>query len=330
MRPFFERALPLTLAANLLLFAPAAYAQTAAGSDGAAASTEADKARVLYNEALDMRDAGDHKGALQLFLAAYSHVRSPVIGVDLAHEQLQLGHVVDALAVVEEIGRMPVTADETEKSGLARAEAARLASDLPKRVGTLRVTTGRPLHAGERILVDGVDVPEGELAKGRRIDPGKHTILVRAAPDLQRDVVLAEGESSDLVIPLDDPRPPAPPIAPATATRTTSPLTYLGFGIAGAGLVVGGITGLAAFSKTASLDHACASNGNCPPDRDADIRSARTMGSVSTLAFAVGGTGLVVGIMGLLGVGSKQVAPATSGKITPWIGVGSAGVVGAF
>ena len=76
MRRFFDRAVPLLLAAQLVFSATSVHADDSAPIG--AAPAEVEKARLLYNEALDLRDAGDKKGALQFFLSAFSHVKSPV------------------------------------------------------------------------------------------------------------------------------------------------------------------------------------------------------------------------------------------------------------
>jgi hypothetical protein len=327
MRRYSDRALPLLLAAQLVFGVTHARAEE---GTAAAPPAEVEKARLLYNEALDLRDAGDTKGALQFFLAAYSHVRTPVIGLDLARAHLALGHVLDALTIVEAIGRMPVTPDEGEKSIAARTEAARLSKELAPRVAVLRVTTSRTLVGGESLSIDGLALSPDEAALGRRLDPGKHTIVLRALPAMVIDVEVKEGETLTVPLTLDSDKPTSATAAPIVPrAKTTSPLVYLGFGVGGGALLVGAITGLTAFSRTASLDRACASNGNCPPDREGDIKSAKTMGTISTISFVVAGAGLGVGVMGLLGVGAKPVKE-TQGSVSPYVGLGSAGVVGAF
>ena len=189
----------------------------------------------------------------------------------------------------------------------------------------------RPLAAGESVLLDGVAVPASELAAARRVNPGKHTVVFRLGPEVRRDLELKEGEARDVALPAEDTKPEvAAPVTFREEPRRMSPLTYLGFGVAAGGVLVGSITGLTAFSKTTALSNACSPNGDCPPSRDSDIRGAKTMGTISTISFAVAGTGAVVGVLGLLGVGAKPSTPATQGTITPVVGLGSVGLIGSF
>ena len=101
----------------------------------------------------------------------------------------------------------------------------------------------------------------------------------------------------------------------------------MGFGVAGAGLVAGSITGLMAFGDASSVKNAC--NGtSCPKSVDSDLQGGRTLGWVSTIAFITAGVGAGLGVLGIFL--SKGGSTTTTGKVEPWIGVGSAGLRGSF
>jgi hypothetical protein len=279
----------------------------------------AEHAKTLYNEGLDLRDNGDHAGAKKMFEAALARVRSPIVALDLAREHAALGEVVAAQAVAESIAKIPVAAEETEKSTVARAEAAKLAAELEKRVAVLQIVTGPAL-----IVIDGVHVDPVDAAR-RRVDPGKHTVHVGLS---RYDVDLKEGEVKRIVV--DVPASPVvAPIAPAPAKNDVAPprytLTYVGLATAGAGLAVGTITGILALSRADSARDKCDADGRCSTDVSRDVSAVRTLGTISTISFAVSGAGLI-----LAAFGYTQVHESKHATVRPWIGVASAGLSGSF
>jgi hypothetical protein len=106
---------------------------------------------------------------------------------------------------------------------------------------------------------------------------------------------------------------------------------YVAFGVAGAGLIVGGITGALAFSKAADCP-----NKVC--ETQSDLDSAKSMATISTVGFGVGIAGVAVGtILLLTGKNSSETAsprakhqPAPKLAVHPWFGVSSVGVTGSF
>jgi hypothetical protein len=91
---------------------------------------------------------------------------------------------------------------------------------------------------------------------------------------------------------------PAAADAPSEAPSGRSPLVYIGFGTAAAGVIVGGITGGLSFSQSKDLQGRC-DNGACAPELQGEIDSMSTLGTISTVSFAVAGAGAALGIVGL-------------------------------
>jgi len=303
------------------------FARTAHADAPSEAETE--KARLLYNEGLDLRDAGDLKGALLMFQAAFKHVPSPVIGLDLARLHEKLGQLVEALEVTTAIAKIPVGAEETAKSASAREDAAKLEKELPKRIASIKLN----VKGGSEtvVTIDGVVVPADELGATKKVNPGKHVVVLRTAPDAKQEIDLGEGEAREVSLRpetktklVTDPSLVAP-------TRSTNVLAIAGFSAAGVSLLVGSVTGMVAFQKTSALQQACYADGRCPSGQEDNIHSARTMGTISTISFVASGAFAIVGIVGLVrGTASTPASPTTSGSITPWISVGSIGLSGAF
>ena len=120
-----------------------------------------------------------------------------------------------------------------------------------------------------------------------------------------------------------------PPTRPDTTEDSgVSPLTYVGFAVAGAGLVVGVVTGIVHLTETSSLEEECP-DSVCPADKQADIDDAMTIGHVSTASLIVAGAGAILGIVGVAVSGSDE--PAKSGLVLrPLVGPGFVGLGGEF
>jgi hypothetical protein len=275
----------------------------------------AEQAKTLYNQGLELRESGDHVGAKKMFEAAFVRVRSPIVALDLAREQVVLGELVGALTTASFIATIPLLPEETEKSAAARADAAKLVTDLEKRVAIIEVVSAPAL-----IVVDGSRV---ENASHLRVDPGKHVVYVNL---MRYDVALKEGETKRIVV--ETPKTPEPvdkPIAPRDDARPSYTVTYIGLTTAGVGLVAGTITGIMALSKADSTRDKCDGSGLCGSDVSRDVSSVRTLGTVSTVSFAVAGGGLILAAFGYVRANESKHA-----GVRPWIGVASAGISGAF
>lgn len=104
----------------------------------------------------------------------------------------------------------------------------------------------------------------------------------------------------------------------ATSTSSAPPtLAYVAFGIGGAGIVVGAVTGVLAISRERSARDQC--DGDvCAPGAQEDIDATRRLAWTSNVAFGVGIVGLSVGLISWLTAGSEP-APATAVRadVTP-------------
>jgi hypothetical protein len=129
----------------------------------------------------------------------------------------------------------------------------------------------------------------------------------------------------------------APDASQGQGTSATRTVGYVLIGVGAVGLTVGAVFGAVAMGKKTALDLKCGSNkANCPSDAQSDIDSMKSSATNSTIGFAVGGVGLVAGIVLAIAGGSSQptqttaVVPASHVAITPWVGPSSLGVTGVF
>ncbi|MGA2451384.1 MAG: hypothetical protein ABTD50_22230 [Polyangiaceae bacterium] len=315
------------------------------------AAVDIAQARELYNEGSKLRDKGDVAGSIEKFQAAYALAATPIIGLDLGKAYMGAGKLVDAREALLAVGRLPRQPQETARSLGARDQSVALAEKLRTRIPTLRVRiTGVPAST-VAVTIDGAAVPVEALGGPRLLDPGAHQISARSTTGgtAATTVTLAEAESREIELKLvfSGPAPASPPVStsapassepapapatPAAATGSQSglgPLVYIGFGVAAGGLIVGSVTGAMAMSKASSVSDAC-SGTTCPTSVDSDLQSGRTLGDVSTIAFAVAGAGAVAGVVGLVLAPHARSAGAAGFTWSPWVGVTNAGVRGTF
>lgn len=324
----------------LLLQAGAVLAQPAPGTPPSAADLES--ARELYKEAKDLRAKGDLRGALERFKAAHAYGQTPVTGLELGRAHMDLGELLEAREAFLGVGRLKVASDETEKSVQARAEAADLAEKLRPRIPTLTVKlTGVPGEAPSQISVDGAPLPVVGQTAIRKVNPGTHAIVAKVgAREEKRDAALTEGEAKEVAIDFTG-TPVSSGTASGTGTgedrgasggaREISPVTWIGAGIAVAGLGTGAVAGILALGKKSDVSSACVGT-KCPPNLKSTVDSGRKLATVSTIGFVAGAAGAGLAAIGYF-VLSKPSAPEpskTSASITPVFGPTSVGLEGTF
>jgi hypothetical protein len=270
-----------------------------------------------------------------------------------------MNRLLEAREMALAVTRMPVAASEPDVFVRARAEADKTARELEKRIPSISVKIEGVQDLSQvQLSFDGVTVPRAAITLPRKVNPGKHLVIASAPrlDDAQAEVTVKEGEAQSVVLTLR-PRgaaaPPAPlpgpavgsPPPPATAaepqpapssdagsevTARGRTLAYVGFSVAGAGVLLGSITGLASWSKTSELQKECPAGG-CPPGKEDDLGSARTMANVSNVSFALAVAGAGVGLYGVL---FDRERPAASTQVARWVrpsvGAGTVVVQGRF
>ena len=327
-----------------------AFALVLAGASlsGAAAHAQAhpptaqelETARTLYKEGKELRAQGNLRGALEKLQAAHALGNTPVTGIELARTYVLVGQIVEAREVCLYIARMPTAGDETEKSVEARTEAAHLAEELRPRIPTLRVKiAGLPADETAHLSIDGVNVPDAALTEPQKVDPGKHTVAIRVgegptAREARGAGMVNEGQAGEVTLTVP---PRAAVVVPVVGPETPQPrlsgtgplLVKIGFGTAIAGGALGLIAGFSAINKANGLARECTAN-HCPPGTPtSDLEAARTWATVTNVAVVIGSAGAVVGLIGLWRSRSTT-ARIEGASLSPWIGVGAAGLDGRF
>jgi hypothetical protein len=303
-------------------------------------------ARQLWRLGQERLAAGDGAGALEAFSGAEKLVPAPTTTLGVAQSYLALGKLLEARDVLLRVLRYPPQPGEPAPFANAREEARRLAIETGERVPTVEVelrTAAGPLSKDVpvKLFIDEA-LLDGPLARlPRSVNPGKHQIRASAPGhgDGSASVEVRERERRTVAIVL---RPASAPVAPAPAPPPEptpaatpgesehaeggpSPVAWVGLGIAGAGLVVGAITGALSASATADAEERCAGELCSGQARD-DLDRARLLGELANAGFGAAGAGLTVGLVALLLPGAVGEGDAGGGPPpAAWVGLGIGG-----
>ena len=295
-------------------------------------------ARALAGEGFQALQQKDYAAAADRFSRADALVHAPTLMLDWARSLVGLGQLVEAQERYQQVVREGVDPKAPKSWQRALLDAKSELAALEPRLSWVTISVTGSNAA--RVTIDGVTVPPAALGVRRAVNPGARKIEVVAKGYLtkRQTLQLAEGEETSANVELEiDPEQQthaAPvvvadtPVSAPEAQHHRAP-AYVAFGVAGAGLIVGGVTGILFLDKRSQLAKACPDDhANCPqPDK---INSYHTLGYASGAGFAVGVAGLAAGITLWL-VDNKTEAPAASGLVVrPFVGLGSVGAQGSF
>lgn len=344
-------------------FAGFAMAPSAASAQDASASDIA-QARQLGQQAQAAYDAGNYAESEKLWAAAAKlYGQAPTLTLGLARTQVKLGKLVGAQEsynkIIREWSANPSPAPAF-KDALEAAKSE--VGPVSAKIASVTVTVEGP--SSPQVTLDGQPVNSAALGLKRPVDPGTHTVKATAEgyKPAETSFSVAEGGSADAKLRMEKAAGaaavaavPAAGASPATGPATNDPgadtsardgssrktLALVAFGVGGAGLVVGAITGIVAAGKASDLEERCP-GGTCPPSEQDNVDSYKTMGAISTVGFVVAGVGGVAGLVLLL-TAPKHAASAGSARyatvpvkteravsLAPYFGGTSAGITGRF
>jgi hypothetical protein len=299
--------------------------------------TAADRetSRAAYAAGVAALDQHDFASAERSCRGAHALVPVPTSASCLGRALVGLGRLVEARDAFSEAAHFPIRPDEppvfTTARTSAQAEAERLSTRIP---AVLLVVTGPSESALLTVTVDGASIAAETARLPRKVNPGRHVISVASVgfEPVRIDVEVSEGEERRVPVAL---RPsgidttganteisttPAPAPASSSTTRVGAP-AWTAFGVGGAGLVVGGVAAVLAFSSARSAKNHCVATA-CTPAAQTSINSAKTWATVSDIGFAVAGIGAAVGVGLVVWGGSPRKTTTTTTAIVD-VGIGS-------
>jgi hypothetical protein len=331
-------------------------------------------ARALAIEGIKLADAGNCAAAVEKLERAEALRHAPTILGRLGECQVTLGKIVLGTENLQRVVREQLAADAPQAFRDAQARAQKTLDAALPRIAKLKINV-EPAGVQATVKVDGAPVPAAILGAERPTDPGSHQVEATAPGYLAASsaVRLSDGGSETVTLRLEpDPNaaavppqptpgdgtaPPVGPVGPVGPQPQPQPgpepvavdmgggggskvLPFVALGIGGVGLIVSGVTGAMASSKTKDLEELCPDK-QCPPDAYDEYDSASNLATVSTISAGVGIVGIGVGVVLLLTSkgGSSESPPPVASKARPrprgvqyqpFIGVNTAGVSGSF
>lgn len=289
-------------------------------------------ARESFRVGKKKLEAGDYSGALIEYRIADAVVKKPSTRLGVARALVGLGRLVEARAEALSVADMPAPPDEHPTLVKAREDAARLGKELNGRIA--RVTFIIKPTEAEIVLDNQLLAPTQR--KNFEIDPGEHTIVVRAEghKTLRRSFSAPAGKDYPLKLQLvradQQNTPQAAPVASpfsdesTIATEdTTTDITLIGgisslvVGAALFGVGVWGMTEVDSAMNDAGFQQWRAEPANAnaadvcelaPPQDVADLCSKMKSGEI-TQAVAFPFAAVAAGV----GVALIVISPTVSG-----------------
>jgi hypothetical protein len=260
------------------------------------------------------------------------------------------GKLVEASERYLVVSRLDASGDIAVQNQ-AKADAATEREALLPKIPSLTIDA-KGASAAAAFTLDGAPLQRALLNVRQPANPGRHTLSVRDGNKvLEREVTLTEGQRLTATLDMAEAKvgsaaaaSAAPATEPSTApsARTSNPPAtdtavpaekpsaglptgfWVGVGIAGVGLATGGISAGLAAQKRGDLG--CSGN-TCDPSKQNGVNSYNRLLTISTIGFVAAGVGAATAGVFLL----TRPQPAQQARyISPFVGVGSAGVVGAF
>jgi hypothetical protein len=258
--------------------------------------------------------------------------------VDHARALVGLGRLVEAHERYALVLREGVAANAPAAWVRARQDAELEIEAIKPRLAWLTINVSGPNNLA--VSLDDKDVPQAALGVRRAADPGERVVRVSAPGFLKREerLTLAEGEekSIDIALELDpdaavrlEDEPNKPDNTPVTGSGSgrDHTLSYVLWGVGGAGIAFGAVTGVLFLGKRSDLNAACP-GGKCPESQQADVDKYNLYGVLSPIGFGVGIAAATTGTV--LFLTGRNEPTASRPFVRPYAGPGSLGVYGRF
>jgi len=278
----------------------AIFVATLTFASGIARADDQAKAVALFDDGLKAMKAKNFEQACKAFAASLALVPDSGTKGSLARCYTELGRVASAWLLWRELA-------DTAPTPPLRADAGLRAQKLEPRLPKYTIKVKAPVP-GLAVTVNSQPVGLGvEVAVP--IDPGPLRVTARATGYRvwTRDETVKEGQALVIEVPpletlLEGAKAvESPPIGDEASRGRTRKI--LGASIAGGGaavMIVGGVFGLRARSQFADAKDTCGGSiDSCAPgrldDAQAQVDTARTSGTISTVLFVAGGAAAITG-----------------------------------
>lgn len=268
------------------------------------------KARVLAEEALGHMHEQRWAQAQTLLSQAYTLMPVPTLALLEGRALERLGRLIDARVRYERASRTELAADVPEAFTAAREEATRELARLERSIPrvTLMVRGRGAADPGLKLLLNGKILAPSERARPVLLDPGTHRVQVELAQEelASMSLTVVEGEQKSVFLLVAAHRPAPVSKAPSLPQDADPQRTagWLAFGVGGAGLGFGIVTGFMMLDAKTTLDEAC--TATCPAAMSDELAKFRTTRTLSAVGYATGLVGAAVGTLLFLSIGEPS------------------------
>jgi hypothetical protein len=307
---------------SLVVLATAWAAIARADPPPATGSGDPVAADALFREGRRVLESGDAAGACRMFAESYR--LDPAAGtlLNLANCEESLGRIASAWEHFRRATEVLPPSDR--RSRVAHERVAALEPRLPH----LTIAAATPLVEEATILRDGVEMGTASLGVSVPVDPGDHTVIVRAPgrQDASFEVTLAEGEARTIDVRLGEPteRAPeqplrAPPPVLVAGGAPWRPLGFVVLGVGAASLATAAVTGILALGRASVIEDPshCDADLRCDAEGVDAAEAGSTLATVSTVGFVVGGVAAAAGVVMLLLPTERERPPVAQLRLRP-------------
>lgn len=283
-------------------------------------------ARALGTSGVDAYQDGHYDKASDELEKAYSLLPVPSLALWSGRALVKRGLWVEAAQRFQEAASLQVPAGDAIVQRKAVDEAKSELAALRPRIPTLELKLVGAQPEEVQVTVDGNEVASSLLGSPRLVNPGKHQITAtrgadhavadEAAAEAQHRVVELRFSSSRsaTIVGATREKPAETATTGATSDRvspaqsnTQKTIGIVALAAGGAGLVLGGVTGVLAINKKAELDDTGQCDGGCPASLQSDVDALHRFRTISTIGFIAGG------VLAATGVVLWATAPSASG-----------------
>lgn len=309
-------------------------------------------ARQLGTAGVEAYQAGSYAKASEKLEKAYRILKVPTLGLWSARALAALGRHVQAAERYVEVTRLEVTGGDVALQKRAVVDATAELETLRPKIPNLTIEVKGAAARDVSVTLDGVAVSADLVGEPQPINPGAHTIVVsRGDEQVTAQVSLREGETKTSVLELKSAALNAPAEAPSVASsdspqpaqnaasstdagpKTSGMKTagWISLGVGGAGLVLGGVTGVLALGKRSSIDESPSCEGDrCLPAERSLADSYNSLRTWSSVGFIAGGALAATGVVLLLTAPSTKATADQGTSAALWISPNGAGIRGKF
>ena len=291
-----------------------------------------EQAGKLADDGFDLLKKQRYEEALEKFRTADNTLHSPMFVLFQARAEEGRGRLVEAQKLMQKVLDEKLPDYAPDNFWQAKQEAKQAIAALSPRVPSLKLKLSGAEPATTTVTIDDRPVEDAGSGKPFPINPGHHKLVATTVDNRQADksFTVAESEKAELELDLGAApvTPPPPPEQPAGGSGRSWIAPGIAYGIGGAALLVGAITGGVFVGRANSLKDQCPDD-HCPSSLEDEGNSVSTLGTVSTVFLVLGGVGVVAGtIFVFVPLEGSSDPPAGTQAVSyaPELGVGPTGL----